>query len=382
MLAVSVMFGLPATGLIVFQYVKYPLHNYLLPVSGIYPGNMESSTKKIILTLSITLTALSILLAGAIFLVHELSKETYSARVMDRFDGSPVQGALVEVDKVTYDDFFYPQDSMIPSTKSHVKTVHTDENGRFSVTLPGINEDRGYYHFRISAEGHVPDNVPAYEYPGNGYSYHYSDDLESIIFMNSVCILNGNVTGADGIPIPGATVLFRPDVINFHSEGVDQAARSDADGRYSMEYVRAGTGTIEVCAPHHEKRTVSSVTLNLGTNTVDIVLKKDDTIIPRVYGTISPEGRHFEIDDSRILLIFTETPDQIQSGERFFTLVRDWTYLVHLGPGSYSLRGVYVDLLPQGGWFEVYSEDHRFGGLEVEEDMELDLNAFISYVMV
>jgi hypothetical protein len=344
---------------------------------------MEKSTKKIIITLSIILTVISVLLAGTILLVMELSKVTYTAVILDRADGAPIEGARVEIEKITYDEVFYFHGDMIPTTRSHVRTIHSDEEGRFSIRLPGINEDRGYYYFRISAEGFVPDHVPSYEYPENDHSSHYSDDLESVIYFNSVCSLIGNVTDPTGTPIPGATVVFWPDNIGLNPHDVDQAASTDINGRFYLDHVRVGPGTLRVDAPFFERITIRSMSLTGSeTNCIDIVLRRVNSTDAKVSGTITFDQRYIDLDGSNILLIFSEYMINGETGERFFTMVEGWGFEIHLGHGTYVLGGAYLDFISDYGWFEIHTVDPRWSyrTIEVFEDMELEMGASVYYV--
>jgi 5-hydroxyisourate hydrolase-like protein (transthyretin family) len=325
-------------------------------------------------------------MAGTIFLMLELSKETYSARIIDRSDGSPVQGAVVEIEKITYDEMYFYSNDMIPTTREHVRTVHTDSDGRFSVRLPGVNEDRGYYRFKISAVGYVPDHVPGYEYPENGHSYMYSDEMESVVFFNSVCILNGNVTDTSGDPIPDATVVFWPDVINFYGHDVDQAAATNVDGSYSLKYLRAGSGTVQVSAPNYERKKIRFLDLNGSeTNNLNVVLERIISNGYKVSGNISSTHywAEFDIDNSRILLAFSSSINEQVDRGRFFTMVEDLSFEIYLDQGTYNFEGVYLGHLNYNAWFEVYAEDSPWGyrTISVYDDVVIDLEAHINYAV-
>jgi protocatechuate 3,4-dioxygenase beta subunit len=135
------------------------------------------------------------------------------------------------------------------STGRLARTVRADAEGRFEVA--GLAP--GTLTVVARADGYAPSRRKAKV---------GTEPVEVEVFLRSASDLSGRVHGADGRPLARATVAVEGTLAGIEGdEGYVESARAatDAEGRFTLKALPAGSVTVVVRADGHQRATMSAV---------------------------------------------------------------------------------------------------------------------------
>lgn len=165
---------------------------------------------------------------------------TLRGRVLDSYTGDPVVGAAVSTNENNFidSDFTRLLGGMVPTAMSK-KSTKTNAEGEFVLDLmtPGV------YQVRIDHASYTPVLRNDVAVAASGV-----DDFGTVL-MTRGASLSGTVYSADGRPAAGLNVYLRPTNGDIGKSG---QTRTDANGRYMLRNVAAGTYKLSAARPQNQ----------------------------------------------------------------------------------------------------------------------------------
>lgn len=155
--------------------------------------------------------------------------------------GRPIEGAQVTATP------FFPMGAIGTFDVTSLQPVATGADGRFQI---GALKRGERYDLSIRHTGHVPTTAPGVEAP--------AEDVK--IVLQTARILSGRVVGPEREPVPGAEIAATEETkASFEGAGYElistrPLAVTDADGRFSIADLEAGTLNLVVSARKYRTR--------------------------------------------------------------------------------------------------------------------------------